>query len=220
LIVESAEPKAPMSWSPDGKLLVYNQVSSNPDVWAVPLTGDKKPFPVLQSRANEVFPQVSPDGKWLAYQSTETGRPEIYVKQFPEGPGKWQVSTDGGQFPRWRRDGKELYFVLAPSMMAVEIRVVGSSVQAGVPQTLFGINNPVAAGLQVHNLYHRFAVTADGQRFLLSQPGAGGPILSGGLADNIASIADQGGNPGGGATLTSPNAITVVLNWPQALKKK
>jgi eukaryotic-like serine/threonine-protein kinase len=220
LIVESAEPKAPMSWSPDGKLLVYNQVSSNPDVWAVPLTGDKKPFPVLQSRANEVFPQVSPDGKWLAYQSNETGRPEIYVKQFPDGPGKWQVSTDGGQFPRWRRDGKELYFVLAPSMMAVEIRVVGSSVQAGVPQTLFGINNPVAAGLQAHNLYHRFAVTADGQRFLLSQPGAGGPILSGGLADNIASIADQGGNPGGGATLTSPNAITVVLNWPQALKKK
>ena len=73
----------------------------------------RRPFSVLQSRANELFPQISPGGKWLAYQSNETGRPEVYVKQFPEGPDKWQVSTDGGQFPRWRRDGKGLCFVLA-----------------------------------------------------------------------------------------------------------
>ena len=88
------------------------RLSAQADVWAVPVTGDKKPFPLLQSPFTELFPQVSPDGKWLAYQSNETGRTEIYIKPFPEGPGKWQVSTDGGKFPRWRGDGKELYFVI------------------------------------------------------------------------------------------------------------
>ena len=110
LIVESEAPKAPMSWSPDGKLLVYWQLGSAGDVWAVPVTGDKKPIPILQSQFAEVFPQVSPDGKWLAYQSNETGRPEIYIKPFPDGPGKWQVSIDGGQLPRWRGDGKRTVF--------------------------------------------------------------------------------------------------------------
>src|SRR5262249_27607716 len=89
LITESDVAKVPMSWSPDGKLLIYVQNSGTGDVWAVPTGGDKKPFPILQSQFNEVFPQVSADGKWIAYQSNETGRPEIYVKPFPSGPGKW-----------------------------------------------------------------------------------------------------------------------------------
>src|SRR5262249_23108790 len=163
LITESDAPKTPMSWSPDGKLLVYFLAAGSADVWGVPLTGDKKPFPVLQSPANESSPQISPDGKWLAYQSNETGRAEIYDKPFPEGPGKWQVSTDGGQFVRWRGDGKELYFLLAPNMMAAEIKVVGSSIQAGAPKTLFSISTTPSAGV-THQPYHRFAVTADGQR--------------------------------------------------------
>ena len=101
-----------MSWSPDGKLLVYWQLGGAGDIWYVPLTGEKKPIPILQTPFAEVFAQVSPDGKWLAYQSNETGRAEIYIKPFPEGPGKWQVSTDGGIWPRWRRDGKGLYLRL------------------------------------------------------------------------------------------------------------
>jgi Tol biopolymer transport system component len=218
LITESDAPKAPMTWSPDGKLLLYFQAGGSADVWAVPVTGDKKPFAVLQSPANEQFPQISPDGKWLAYQSNETGRPEIYVKQFPEGPGKWQVSTDGGNSPRWRGDGKELYFIVAPNMMVADIRVDGSSIQPGTPKILFSLSaNPTAA--VTHLPYHRFAVTADGQRFVLSQPGGPGPTLSGGLAATIARLADQGGNTTGGSA-TVPQAITVVLNWPQALKKK
>jgi dipeptidyl aminopeptidase/acylaminoacyl peptidase len=219
LLTESDTLKTPMSFSPDGKLLVYAQnTGGGSDVWAVPLTGERKPFGILQAPIFENYAQVSPDGKWLAYQSNETGRPEIYVRQFPDGPGKWQVSTDGGNFPRWRRDGKELYFLLAPNIMEVEIRVVGSSLQAGVPQTLFGINNPNATIPTRHD-YHRFAVTADGQRFLLSQPGGGGPVVSGGLADSIAALADQGGSIAG-APSSAPQAVTVVLNWPQLTKKK
>jgi Tol biopolymer transport system component len=219
LITESDVLKAPSSWSPDGKILVYFQASGgSADVWAVALTGDRKPFPVLNSpAANELYAQISPDGKWLAYQSNETGRPEIYVKQFPDGPGKWQVSTDGGQFVRWRGDGKELYFSVPPNMMAAEIRVVGSSIQPGVPKTLFGLPGNPSTNFN-HPPYHRFGVTADGQRFLLSQPGTGGPLGSGGLADTIAALADRGGNAAGASSV--PQAITVVLNWPQALKKK
>jgi Tol biopolymer transport system component len=215
LITESEAVKEPMSWSPDGKLLVYTQTGQANDVWAVPVTGDKKPIPLLQSQFNEVFPQVSPDGKWLAYQSNDTGQAEIYVKPFPDGPGKWQVSTDGGTWPRWRRDGKELYFNLPPNMMAAEIRVTGSSLQPGVPQTLFPPgNNPSIAGN--HNPYLRFAVAADGRNFLLSLPGTGGATAAGGVADQIAAAADRGGT----LTAAAPNSVTVVVNWPQVLKKK
>jgi dipeptidyl aminopeptidase/acylaminoacyl peptidase len=215
VITESEAVKEPMSWSPDGKLLVYSQTGQGGDVWAVPVAGDKKPLPLVQSQFNEVFPQVSPDGKWLAYQSNETGRNEIYVKPFPDGPGKWQVSTEGGIWPRWRRDGKELYFVLAPNLMAAEIRVMGSSLQPGVPQTLFALAADPGAALN-HNRYLRIAVATDGRNFLMSQPGTGGPTPAGGLADQIAAIADRGGS----STTATPNGITVVLNWPQMFKKK
>jgi eukaryotic-like serine/threonine-protein kinase len=214
LITESSEVKVPMSWSPDGKLIVYLQTGQAGDVWAVPVTGDKKPLSMLHSQFNESFPQVSPDGKWLAYQSNESGREEIYVKPFPEGPGKWQVSTDGGVFPRWRKDSKELYFVVPPNIMAAEIRVTGLSLQAGVPQTLFALGaSPVPT--TAHNTLLPIAVTADGRSFLLSQPGGTAPgIASGGLADQIAAVADGGG---AGA---APNTVAVVLNWTQMLTKK
>jgi eukaryotic-like serine/threonine-protein kinase len=213
LIMESEVPKAPMSWTPDQKMLVYFQTG---DIWAVPVDGEPKPIPILRSAATEALPQVSPDGKWLAYQSNETARVEVYVKAFPEGPGKWQVSTDGGVWPRWRGDGRELYFVSAPSMWAAEIHVTGSSLQAGVPQSLFtlGADPSLAAGHVAS--YHRYAVSADGQRFLLSQP-SGGVTTSGGLADQIASIADGGGT---GIVGISPNGVTIVVNWAQLLTRK
>jgi Tol biopolymer transport system component len=192
LIIDSGEPKAPMSWSPDGKLLVYWQLGGAGDIWYVPLTGEKKPIPILQTPFNEFVAQVSPDGKWLAYQSNETGRAEIYIKPFPEGPGKWQVSTDGGTFPRWGRGGKELYFVLPPSMWVAEIRTAGSAPAPGVPRSLFTLGGNPTTALNAHPPYNRFAVTADGQRFLMSLPGEQANAVSG-IADTSAGIADQGG---------------------------
>src|SRR5262249_33791608 len=107
LLTESDLPKAPMNWTPDGKFVVYqvDDPKTRGDVWAIPLTGDRKPSPIVNSSFNEQNPQISPDGKWIAYSSNETGRNEIYIKPFPEGPGKWQVSTDGGVFPRLRGYG-------------------------------------------------------------------------------------------------------------------
>jgi len=219
LVTESDTPKAPMSWSPDGKLLVYWVLDpkTRDDVWAVPVTGDKKPIPILQSLNQEVTPQLSPDGKWIAYTSNETSRPEIYIKPFPEGPGKWQVSTEGGVWPRWRRDGKELFFALQPNMMAVDITVAGPSVQAGAPRVLFALsNNPGPATSAVQVEYHRYAVSADGQRFLIPQQSTGGPVVTGSLADLLATTADQGGTAAG----TASNSLMVVLNWTHLLKRK
>src|SRR5262245_63140004 len=121
-----------MIWT--GTRLIY--WTSNPktggDVWSVETAGEKKPVAILQTTADERNPQVSSDGKWIAYSSNETGRSEIYIKPFPEGPGKIQVSVNGGVYPRWRRDNKELYFMNLVSlgeMMASDIRVSGASIQ-------------------------------------------------------------------------------------------
>jgi Tol biopolymer transport system component len=213
LLTESELPKAPMSWSPDGKMLVYEVIDpkTHGDVWAVPLTGDRKPIAILQSQFDEQMPQVSADGKWIAYQSDETDTPQIYIKPFPAGAGKWQVSTDRGVWPRWRRDGKELFFYDPPNMMAAEIAVAGSSIKSGTPHLLFGTGNPNSAHATP---YLRYAVSADGQRFLFPQPG-GGPINSGGLADAIINAVD---NPQ--TANTGANATTVVLNWTHMLKQK
>ena len=220
MIAESDLPKMPMSWSPDGKLLVYWVLDpkTRGDLWMVPVQGERKPVALLQSPADESFAQVSPDGKWMAYQSDETGMPQIYIRPFPEGPGnKSQVSTEGNisLWPRWRGDGKELFFFVAPNVMSADIRVNGSSVQPGVPRILFAIlgtpNVPVHAPA-----YHRYAVTPDGQRFLFPQP-AGAPTAQGGLAGVIAANVDRA--PGSG-TISNPDAINVILNWTRALKQK
>ena len=153
----------------------------------------------------------------MAYQSDETGMEQIYIRPFPEGSGnKSQVSTEGSVsiWPRWRGDGKELFFVAAPNIMGVEIRITGSSVQPGVPQALFPLlGNP---NVPLHApAHHRYAVTADGKRFLFPQP-AGTPNLAGGLAGTLAAAADQSNVVGG----SDPDDITVVLNWTRALKQK
>jgi hypothetical protein len=104
LLTESDLQKAPSGWSSDGKLVVFSvdDPKTRWDIWTVPLIGDHKPVPIIQTEFAEQAAQVSPDGKWIAYQSDETGRPEIYIKPFPTGTGKWQVSTEQGVFPRWR----------------------------------------------------------------------------------------------------------------------
>jgi Tol biopolymer transport system component len=169
LLLESDVSKMPMSWSPDGRFIVYYQA---PSLWVVPITGDRSPF---QFQDAALHGQISPDGKWIAYGSNEneTGGPQIYVKPFPSGPGKWQVSTAGGLWPRWRGDGAELYFMLPGnrnsrgSMMAVEIQVTGTSIQPGVPRALFESGY---FSLGHTNSYHHYAVSPDGQRFLIERP--------------------------------------------------
>ena len=131
----------PKSWSPDGRFLMYAQLNPGTaaDLLAIPVDGERKPFVVVQSPANEDQGQFSPDGHWVAYTSNESGLSEIYVIPFPPSPsgGRWLVSKGGGVMPRWRRDGKELFYISPDSqMMAVDVST-NPVFQSGNPHALF-----------------------------------------------------------------------------------
>ena len=213
LILESAAEKMPQSWSPDGALLIY---AENADIWAVGTAGDPEPRPIVQSAAFTGFATVSPLGGWIAYTSTESGRPEIYVQQFPDGPTKRQVSIDGGQYPRWRDDGRELYFQVpgTPSILAATIDIEGESAQPGVPREAFQLGGAPSINVD-HPQYHRFAIGAGGERLLVSRPAGAGGGASGGLDAQIAAFADTGGTPSGAGS-----ANIVILNWPQMIERR
>jgi dipeptidyl aminopeptidase/acylaminoacyl peptidase len=153
-------------WSPDGRYLLYERSAgpSGASVWAVPLSGDKKPIPVAQPQSpqNNVFSaRISPDGRWLAYTSNDSGRQEIYVAPFLGGGGRWQISTNGGDSTAWRRDGKELYYWANDQMLtAVEVDPQGSEFRVGAAKPLFRLSSP-ALGMA-------YDVTPDGQRFLVN----------------------------------------------------
>ena len=200
LLFQSNENKLPTSWSPDGRFLLYHTIGGPPDyrLWILPMTSakERKPVPLDSSELSEVRGRFSPDGRWIAYVSFESGRGEIYVRPFnpPSGGamtaatgsplrGKWMVSNAGGNEPRWRHDGKELLY-LSPDgmMMAVEVSTNGVF-QAGAPKSLF----KVPAGVWFWD------VDAEGKRFLMAEPSqTSAPV---------------------------PPRITVVLNWQTALKK-
>ena len=148
-LVGSDQLKVPLSWSPDGRFLLYLSVDPRTasDLWVVPTTGDHTPSVFLKTPFNERFGSFSPDGKWVAYQSNQSGRIEIYVRPFV-APGEsgstatastqWQVSTTGGITPVWRPDGGELYYInTVGDMMASTIAVHGSSLEPGAPVRLF-----------------------------------------------------------------------------------
>jgi Tol biopolymer transport system component/predicted Ser/Thr protein kinase len=166
-ILQSDRTKMATDWSPDGRFLLYRVVdaTSNLQIWVVPLEGDGSPRPFLQTGFGVSDGQFSPDGRWVAYASNESGTWEIYVAPFP-GPGaNWKVSSTGGSEPRWRRDGKELFF-LAPdgTLMASEV-TIGSTFGAKPPRTLFRIRRrePTYAA----DLFS-YDVSPDGQRFLVN----------------------------------------------------
>jgi Tol biopolymer transport system component/tRNA A-37 threonylcarbamoyl transferase component Bud32 len=162
----------------DGRFAVYMRSDATTrtgnDIWAVPLSGDRKPFPIVQTNFNDVTPAVSPDGKWLAYANNETGHYEVYVTPFPGGGSKWQVSTSGGGEPHWRRDGKELYYLSADNhMMAISLTAQGNGVALGVPQLLFQTSAVIGP-------LGPFDVTADGKKFLVNSEtvqNAGVPLV-------------------------------------------
>jgi Tol biopolymer transport system component len=166
MFLESTHQKVPLDWSPDGRFLLYfeNDPQTGRDLWVLPMVGERRPMPFLKTRFEERGGQFSPDGRWIAYQSNATGRFEIYVRPFP-GPGdQWQMSTNGGITPRWRRDGQELFY-LAPdaTLMAVRIRAMETVFEADPPAALFKV--PIVGGSEV--LKPQYAVSNDG-RFLMN----------------------------------------------------
>jgi eukaryotic-like serine/threonine-protein kinase len=168
ILLETPNVKTPQDWSRDGRFLLYYEVDPHKarNLWALEMTGtDRKPRMVVNTRYDTTMAQFSPDGRWVAYQTNESGRSEIVVQPFPEPSGKWQVSTSGGTAPRWRADGKELYFIAPDSkLMAVSATTSGSTFEAGIPVTLFQ-TRIVASGVIGK---HEYAVSRDG-RFLINQ---------------------------------------------------
>ena len=146
LLLATPEIKAASDWSDDGRYLLYsaNDRKNQFDIWAVPVTGDRKPFPLVQTRFSERLAQFSPDGQWIAYESDESGRSEIYLQPFTTSgasvAGRVLVSTAGGAQPRWRHDGKALFYLaLDDRMTETPLRFApdNRSAEAGAPVPLF-----------------------------------------------------------------------------------
>ncbi len=167
LVPPGPEQTYPLDWSPDGKLLAYFRwelsTTTQSQLWILPVK-DRKPymFSELQQSSSPSY-RFSPDGKWVAYSASESGREEVYVTPFPGPGGKWQVSTEGGAFPQWRHDGSELFYMsLDNKLMSAQVKEKGSSFVVGTVKPLFEAKPYF--GLFTANL---FDVTADGQRFII-----------------------------------------------------
>lgn len=127
----------------------------------LPLSGDRKPFAFLETPADERGARFSPDGRWIAYTSDESGRDEVYVVPFAKSGGKWQISTGGGSDPVWRRDGKELFYLAEDkTVMSASLQVTGSSLDISGVHSLFSPGPTSHPGLV-------YDVSADGQRFIV-----------------------------------------------------
>jgi dipeptidyl aminopeptidase/acylaminoacyl peptidase len=191
LLVGTNEDKHPTSWSRDGRYLLYSAIGSKAggDLWVLPLEGGRKPFPFLITRFNQASGRFSPDAHWVAYQSNESGRMEVYVRPFSvnstgtavEKGGKWQISSGGGVQPRWRADGRELYYrSMDGGVMAVDI-VASPAFRAGIP--------------------HKLAFSTDPQWLFLWDVTPRGDFL-------LAPLVKSG-----------PQSYNVVLNWQSGLKR-
>jgi Tol biopolymer transport system component len=174
-------------WSRGGRFVLYQTPGdkTGQDLWIAPQFGEKKTFPYLQSQFNEQAGAFSPDGHWIAYVSNESGRDEIYVQSFPLSSSKFQISTGGGSEPCWRMDGTELFYVSGDrNLMATPIKL-SPAFEPGLPKRLISV--PAIAN------QNSYAVSADGQRFLVINPTEKKP--------------------------EQPVTATVLVNWQAALKK-
>ena len=180
LLLASTVNKTPRSWSPDGMFIAYVSTGGRGDIWILPLSGSRTPVPFAQTDFDERDPMFSPNGRWLAYQSDESGHNEVYVRPFPGGEGRWMISTGGGATPKWRGDGRELFYQLNREIWAVAISPVATGLEVGTPQRVLDIGAGSSG----------WDVARDGQRILVGR----------GVEDR------------------APGALTVTINWAEALR--
>jgi Tol biopolymer transport system component len=156
----------PDDWTPDGSGLLYHPTAPR-QVWIQPLVAaDRTPRAVIEGRVITTHARVSPDGRWVAFASTDSGRFEVYLQNFPTPAGRWQVSTDGGIQPKWGRGGKELFYLSVDGrLMAVPV-TLGALAEVGKPQPLFQTLVDATTGFT----WHQYDVAPDGQRFLVNAP--------------------------------------------------
>ena len=201
VLVTSSDFKSPLSWSPDGRSVLYESVGGKTrgDLWVLPLGNHRAPVSFLQTAFDERDGEFSPDGRWIAYASNESGRDEVYVRPFssdpsgtplPDSGNKWIISSEGGVRPKWKKDGTELYYLdLDGKLMAASVST-RPVFQAGVPRLLFQTRSGSAGANWAGSAEAHWAPSPDGKRFLFLVPET------------------QGAAP-----------FTVVLNWPAVLKK-
>jgi Tol biopolymer transport system component len=191
VLLKKAGVQRPTDWSSDGRFLTYTEEDreTGHSLWILPLAGDHRPKPFIRTRFQEGTATFSPDGRWLAFVSDESGRPEVYVAAVAGVGEKHRVSTGGGFAPRWRRDGNELFY-LEPGnqFMAVPVSL-GASFAAGAPVPLFRVTHPV--GFTRRIWYTSYDVSGGGEKFLVN------------VVVEDAAVAP----------------ITVVLNWVALLKR-
>ena len=192
-LLTSPQDKYPMSWSADGRYLLY-VVNPPGELWALPLSGNGQPFPLVRGPFNVPAAQLSPDGRWVAYASTESGRSEIYVTEFPKPLTKAVISTAEGDHPRWRGDGRELFYRSRGMLMAAPVAIRSGRLTAGPPRALIDIRSAIGAGGASRYFYD---VSADGERFL--------------VGTRMLSRSDPDGR---GEATTS---ISLLMNWPTTL---
>jgi Tol biopolymer transport system component len=165
----SAIANQPTDWSPDGTHLLFQSQGKNTgwDLWVLPLSGDQKAEPLIQTPSDDAHGQFSPDGRWIAYASNESGQLEVYVQRFPLSGTKSRVSVAGGLLPAWRRDGKELFFLEPGSerLMAVDVITETEDFRSNKPHLLFQL--PATASAHGSEPGSHYGVTPDGQRFLV-----------------------------------------------------
>jgi len=182
---------SPLGWSHDGRALLYatSSVGTLSDVWERSRAGSLSPVGLVQSRFWDIQGQPSPDGRWLAYVSNESGQYDVYVRSVT-GEGKWTISSGGGLEPKWRRDSRELFYLAADrSLMSVAVHSTDSSLEVGRPVRLF--ETRLSTVPNANYTRNQYDVAPDGQRFLINEPS--------------------------GDASASP--ITVVVNWPAAVKR-
>jgi len=196
-LVRSNEAKRVLSWSPDRRFLLYLSIGgkTRSKLWVLPLQGDRKPLPLLWTEFDELDGRFSPDGRWVAYVSNESGRYEVYVRAFPPDPlpqgisntsVKWPISDNGGSSPMWRQDGKELYYIDRDGKLIAVTISAGPAFQSGVPKVLF--QTPTKGAQKAG--FTRWAPSPDGKRFLFLVP-----------------------------EKQEAATLTVILNWQAGLKK-
>jgi Tol biopolymer transport system component len=241
-LVETPADESVGGWSGDGRYLLYvSNAGSSDDIYALPLTAegtpDGKPLVIVSGPGQKSGPQLSFDGKWLAYVTTESGTAQVMITSFPDGRERIPISKDGGGQPRWRRDGRELYYRLPSDNTVMVVKITpGPVLTAGVPQPLF---RPIVNAVSTRDPFRQqLSVDATGDRFLIRVPPQATAGVPGGAWPGLVAYSSTAGNAlpaqvlaggpgrglgqrsrGAGPGFAQYNGLTVVLDWQQRVEK-